>query len=121
MLTSIYYCFYIKIYYKIHCSSTLDSFEGAKSEESPVPLIEDLLINEEYINADEHDLKNTLFFYNYGGSNYFKTGQREISLWSAVRKLRLTPSNVGQIIGAIRGNTYSTPLNYPLDKDIYHF
>lgn len=62
MLTSIYYCFYIKIYYKIHCSSTLDSFEEAKSEESPVPLIEDLLINEEYINADEHDFKNTLFF-----------------------------------------------------------
>lgn len=43
--------------------------------------------------------------YDYGGSNNFTTRQREISLWSAVRTLRLTTSNVSQIIVAIKRNT----------------
>lgn len=47
----------------------------------------------------------TSYFYDYGGSGNFTTGQREISLWSAVRTLRLTPSNVCQIIVAIKRNT----------------
>lgn len=47
----------------------------------------------------------TSYFYDYGGSNNFTTGQREISLWSAVRTLRLTTSNVSQIIVAIKRNT----------------
>lgn len=33
---------------------------------------------------------------------FASTGQRENSLWAAVRKLRFTASNFGQIIGAIR-------------------
>lgn len=33
---------------------------------------------------------------------FMSTGQRENSLWAAVRKLRFTASNFGQIIGAIR-------------------
>ena len=31
-------------------------------------------------------------------------GQRENSIWAAVRKLRITASNFGQVIGAIRRN-----------------
>lgn len=34
-------------------------------------------------------------------------GQRENSLWAAVRKLRITASTFGKVIGAIRGNRNS--------------
>lgn len=40
---------------------------------------------------------------------FASTGQRENSLWAAVRKLRFTASNFGQIIGAIRRKRYLTP------------
>ncbi|XP_061197004.1 uncharacterized protein LOC133205251 [Saccostrea echinata] len=41
---------------------------------------------------------------------WLTTGQRENSLWAAVRKLRITASNFGQVIGAIRRNRLSVSL-----------
>jgi hypothetical protein len=71
-----------------------------------VPLVEDLIISKEYTDS----LSPLIWLKNAMQTSAEQTvqvagltvGQRENSLWSAVRKLRFTASNFGPIIGAIR-------------------
>ncbi|XP_052680929.1 uncharacterized protein LOC128161649 [Crassostrea angulata] len=94
--------------YKTKCIVALHWIlsEEPKSEESPVPLIEDLLMSEGYTNAEDSRtwLRKHLILSpeKIMEAAFASTGQRENSLWAAVRKLRFTASNFGQIIGAIR-------------------
>lgn len=101
--------------YKTKCIVALHWIlsEEPKSEESPVPLIEDLLMSEGYTNAEDSRtwLRKHLILSpeKIMEAAFASTGQRENSLWAAVRKLRFTASNFGQIIGAIRRKRYLTP------------
>lgn len=83
-------------------------------EEMPALLIEDQLTSEEYMNAQckSSYLRDKLVISseNVIKTAWMTTGQRENSLWAAVRKLRITASNFGQVIGAIRRNRLTLSL-----------
>ncbi|XP_061169341.1 uncharacterized protein LOC133178631 [Saccostrea echinata] len=83
-------------------------------EEMPVLLIEDKLISEEYLNVQckSSYLREKLVICSEKiiETAWLTTGQRENSFWAAVRKLRITASNFGQVIGAIRRNRLSVSL-----------
>lgn len=81
-------------------------------EALPVPIVEDLLTCQEYIAAKEPLtwLRQQL---NVSPEKviqtaFLTTGQRENAVWAAIRKLRFTASNFGQIIAAAKRNRYST-------------
>ena len=73
-----------------------------------LPLVEDLLLSESYINGDDPLtwLRRALIV----GPDMIEqvvsetVGQRDNVLWGAVRKMRLTSSNFGPILGAINRN-----------------
>lgn len=83
-------------------------------EEMPALLIEDQLTSEEYMNAQckSSYLRDKLVISseNVIKTAWMTTGQRENLLWAAVRKLRITASNFGQVIGAIRRNRLTLSL-----------
>lgn len=79
----------------------------AKEPESktlPIPLIQDLLTSEEYINANDPRTwlrrQLTTSPEKVVEVAFATTGQRENAMWSAIRKMRFTASNFGNIIGA---------------------
>ena len=82
--------------------------EEPKAQTSPVPLIEDLLISEEYVAAKNSKTwlrrKRNLSPEKIMEAAFISVGQRDNSLWAAIRKLRFTASNFGQIIGAAKRN-----------------
>lgn len=74
----------------------------------PVPLMDDLLINPDYISSQNPHTwlrQNLIVSQQKVEETALATvGQRENSLWSAVRKLRFTASNFGQILAAAKRN-----------------
>jgi hypothetical protein len=84
--------------------------EEPKADGSPVPLIEDLLTSKDYIAADDSKtwLRKSLILSpeKIMEAAFISTGQRENTLWAAIRKFRFTASNFGQIIGAAKRNRY---------------
>ncbi|XP_022288509.2 uncharacterized protein LOC111100719 [Crassostrea virginica] len=83
-------------------------------EALPVPIVEDLLTCQEYIAAKEPLtwLRQQL---NVSPEKviqtaFLTTGQRENAVWAAIRKLRFTASNFGQIIAAAKRNRLSASL-----------
>uniref|UniRef100_A0A8W8NQ72 SWIM-type domain-containing protein n=1 Tax=Magallana gigas TaxID=29159 RepID=A0A8W8NQ72_MAGGI len=97
-------------------AALLFGYKRAKPEceEMPALLIEDQLTSEEYMNAQckSSYLRDKLVISseNVIKTAWMTTGQRENSLWAAVRKLRITASNFGQVIGAIRRNRLTLSL-----------
>jgi len=74
----------------------------------PFPVVEDLLYSEEYLksdNADQH-LREALQMTSTAVRQTAEEtiGQRSNPTWSIARKLRLTASNFGDILQAIRLN-----------------
>lgn len=84
--------------------------EEPKAQTSPVPLIEDLLMSTEYISSEDPNTwlrKNLILSPEMIlEAAFISSGQRENALWAAIRKLRFTASNFGQIIGAAKRNRY---------------
>lgn len=79
-----------------------------------MPLVEDLLISHEYIRSEE---PLTWFRQQLIVSPekviqtaFLTTGQRDNAVWAAIRKLRFTASNFGQIIAAAKRNRLTTSL-----------
>jgi hypothetical protein len=77
-------------------------------QEVPVPLMADLLLNPGYISAEDPKtwLRHQLVVSQEKATEiaFATVGQRENSLWAAVRKLRFTASNFGQILAAAKRN-----------------
>ncbi|XP_055998890.1 uncharacterized protein LOC130047587 [Ostrea edulis] len=78
----------------------------APIQQPPVPLLEDLLLSEDFLHVNDQDtwlrqqLKVTSHIIE---TTVEKTkGQRTNALWAAVRKLRITASNFGQVLRAVR-------------------
>ncbi|XP_052683502.1 uncharacterized protein LOC128163870 isoform X3 [Crassostrea angulata] len=88
--------------------------KGSECEAMPTLLIEDQLTSEEYMNAQCKSSylrdKLVIFSENVFKTAWLTTGQRENSLWAAVRKLRITASKFGRVIGAIRRNRLTLSL-----------
>jgi hypothetical protein len=72
----------------------------------PIPLIDDLLINPDNLSAENSNtwLRRHLIVSTdkVRETATLTIGQRENSMWAAVRKLRFTASNFGQIIAAAK-------------------
>ncbi|XP_060085906.1 uncharacterized protein LOC132565252 [Ylistrum balloti] len=83
-------------------------------QEVPVPLMDDWLMKPNYLSAK--DTKTWLRQHlvvsqkKVKETAYATIGQRENSLWAAVRKLRFTASNFGQILVAANRNRLSISL-----------
>jgi hypothetical protein len=82
----------------------------APKQQPPVLLLEDLLSSEDFLHVDEQEkwlrqqLKVTGDIIE---TTVEKTkGQRSNALWAAVRKLRITASNFGQVLRAVRLKRY---------------
>lgn len=77
-------------------------------EAPPVPTVEDLITCQEYLEAKEPLpwLRQQLAVSpdKVIHTAFLTTGQRENAVWAAVRKLRFTASNFGQIIAATKRN-----------------
>lgn len=82
--------------------------EEPRVQEVPVPLMDDLLISRDYIMAQDPQtwLRRQLIVSQQKvvETAFATAGQRENSVWSAVRKLRFTASNFGQILSAANRN-----------------
>lgn len=74
----------------------------------PFPVVEDLLYSEEYVKSKnaERYLREALRMTSTAIRQTAEetTGQRSNATWSIARKLRLTASNFGDILQAIRLN-----------------
>ena len=81
-----------------------------QAEMPPAPLVEDLLMNEQFIQSPSPMMwlrKSMLLNSDKISMTAEATkGQRENSLWAAVRKLRLTASNFGAVLGAAKRQGY---------------
>lgn len=77
-------------------------------EALPVPVVEDLLMCQEYLQAEEPLtwLRQQLIVSpeKVIQTAFQTTGQRENAVWAAIRKLRFTASNFGKIIAAAKRN-----------------
>ncbi|XP_062613222.1 uncharacterized protein LOC134274994 isoform X1 [Saccostrea cucullata] len=84
----------------------------------PVSLVQDLLMSEEYLTAECKSayLRSKLVVSQETviQTAWLTIGQRENAIWQAVRKMRFTASNFGQIIGAIRRNRLTASLKKKL-------
>ncbi|XP_048732557.1 uncharacterized protein LOC130053051 [Ostrea edulis] len=83
-------------------------------EAPPVPTVEDLITCQEYLEAKEPLpwLRQQLAVSpdKVIHTAFLTTGQRENAVWAAVRKLRFTASNFGQIIAATKRNRLTNSL-----------
>lgn len=79
-------------------------------EKPPVPLVEDLLLSDSFLHAEDQDnwlrtqLKVTEDIINTTAEK--TKGQRNNAVWAIVRKLRITASNFGQVLKAARRKMY---------------
>lgn len=91
-------------------------------EALPVPVVEDLLMCQEYLQAEEPLtwLRQQLIVSpeKVIQTAFQTTGQRENAVWAAIRKLRFTASNFGNIIAAAKRNRYIH--SYLRNKVILH-
>ncbi|XP_078331749.1 uncharacterized protein LOC144625290 isoform X3 [Crassostrea virginica] len=100
----------------IHCIAAMHWIlsNEPECEEMPALLVEDLLTSEEYLHAQCKlsylREKLTISPEKIIQTAWLTRGQRENSVWAAVRKLRITASNFGQVIGAIRRNRLTVSL-----------
>jgi hypothetical protein len=73
-----------------------------------VPLVEDLMSSQDYLNSSEPIawLRQAMLVNSEQISRVasLTVGQRNNPLWSSIRKLRFTASNFGSIIGAAKRN-----------------
>lgn len=83
-------------------------------EKPPVPLVEDLLLSESFLHAEDQNnwlrtqLKVTEDIINTTAEK--TKGQRNNAVWAIVRKLRITASNFGQVLKAARRKRMSKSL-----------
>ncbi|XP_052220708.1 uncharacterized protein LOC127837557 [Dreissena polymorpha] len=88
--------------------------EEPASQAAPVPLVEDLLQSHEYLSASQPHTwllgKQVLSTDEIKSTASVTSGQRVNAVWAAVRKLRFTASNLGQIISAAKRNRMTLSL-----------
>lgn len=88
--------------------------EEPRTKEIPVPLMDDLLLNPDYLSAQDPQTwlrRHLVVSQEKVVETAFATmGQRDNSLWAAVRKLRFTASNFGPILAAAKRNRLTVSL-----------
>ncbi|XP_062583748.1 uncharacterized protein LOC134245490 isoform X2 [Saccostrea cucullata] len=98
----------------INYSNALDTIPEPPVPTLAVPLVEDLISSQEFISAENPIawMKQKLMINEQEIQQIacLTTGQKENCMWSSVRKNRLTASNFGCVLAAIKRNRYPVSL-----------